>query len=281
MAAKIVIFAIHKGGEGKTTAAVNIPAYFSVIHGHRVLVIDTDSSSNATITLIDDISRADRSIYDVVVGRCTLRDIVAPSVIPGLDIVPSASNMAGFARAVAAESGADYRLSDMIEESGIAEDYDFIFIDSPPQLELSTTNGLAAAHYMITPMQCTRFSVKGLIDILGETAKIKRRINPKLAFLGGYISRFRELHDIDRGVFEDIKAFYNSNNLNLFKTRIRETVKVKEAALCRKPVFIYDKNCAAAWDYLSLSEEIYCAIKQESPEYEYQSPAPLHEACSN
>lgn len=265
MKAKVVIFGIHKGGEGKTTSAFNLASFFAMKKGKKMLVIDLDSSANATITMVKNMACADRSLYDVVIGRCSMRDLVCETTVENLHIVPSGENMKGFARAISNESGADYRLVDILEGSGLVNEYDYIFVDSPPQLELITSNGLAAADYLVVPMQCTRYSVKGLVDILAEANKLKKRVNPKLCFLGAFISRFNVVTNIDRDVYKDIVAFFNQSGFTLFNAKIRETARVKESVLCRKPVFEYEKNCTAAWDYLALGEELFARLGGAEP----------------
>lgn len=112
------------------------------------------------------------------------------------------------------------------------------------------------------------------MDILTEANKLKKRVNPKLCFLGAFISRFNVVTNIDRDVYNDIVAFFNQSGFTLFDTRIRETARVKESVLCRKPVFEYEKNCTAAWDYIALGEELFAKLggsSELSPEPSFES----------
>jgi chromosome partitioning protein len=259
--AKVITVSIHKGGEGKTTSTILLSSYLAEKKNHRVCAIDLDSSANLTMALLRKDERVGGSIVDVLLGRGSIKDIIRPSNIENLDIITSTSNMDSFSRVVSADSGMEFRLLDIFDSSGLASMYEYIIIDTPRSLDMSTINAFVASNYFMIPVRCTGFSVKGLTDTLNEVAKIKKRANPNITLLGGYINQFRAHHNLDKTVSVDIEDFFRAHNLRLFLTKVRESVKMREAALKRETIFKYASDSAVAQDCISLCEEAYLQLK--------------------
>jgi chromosome partitioning protein len=158
---KIIVFANQKGGVGKTTSAVNIGAYLAEA-GRKVLLVDFDSQANCSSNVGADADRP--GIYEVITAHVSGTSAVQQTAVPGLFIIPSNIHLSGATVELANIEGREYYLKKAME--GIKQEFDYILIDCPPSLGILTINGLAAADYVLIPLQCEYFALEGLNSLL-------------------------------------------------------------------------------------------------------------------
>lgn len=248
----------QKGGSGKTTTCVNLAAALAE-HGRRVLIVDLDQQYNAT-TWFQRLGqgRGARALFDDPEQPVT--DLVVPTGIEGLELIPSAKSMYGVERFLAGETGAELTLKARLAElPGGA--YDYLFFDCPASLGLVTINALAAAREVMVPVQAQVLALQG-IDKLVETVEVVRRkgLNPDLAITGivACQAKLRTRHGQ-----EVIAALRQDFPEACFRTVIRDNVRLSECPSQGVPITVYAPDSAGAADYRALAEEV---ITQEAKE---------------
>jgi chromosome partitioning protein len=181
------LFAIvnQKGGVGKTTTAVNLSAALHEL-GLKTLLCDFDPQANATSGLGIEKRQIKRSIYDVILNGVPVRDAIVHTNFG--EVLPSSSDLAGAAVELIGADRREYVLKDALME--VKEEYDAIFIDCPPSLEMLTLNGLCAAEAIVVPVQCEYFALEGLSDLMATLRMVKRKMNPGLELFGVVLTMF-------------------------------------------------------------------------------------------
>ena len=181
------LFAIvnQKGGVGKTTTAVNLSAALHEL-GLKTLLCDFDPQANATSGLGIEKREIKRSVYDVILNGVNVRDAIVHTKFG--DVLPSSSDLAGAAVELIGADRREYVLKDAL--AAVRDDYDVIFIDCPPSLEMLTLNGLCAAEAILVPVQCEYFALEGLSDLMATLRMVKRRMNPGLELFGVVLTMF-------------------------------------------------------------------------------------------
>lgn len=254
----VLSVAIQKGGEGKTTTVVAL-ASFAALNGIKTLLIDFDSQANATSSFLEE--ETDFSLYDVIKESKRLDDVIVPSNLENLDIVPSNIHIANLERHLITEVNGNYKLKDIIEDNSLKEKYQMIIVDTPPSLGMLTVNALVATDLIVIPVRCAKYSVSGLQDLIETIKQTSKHMNPGLEILGAFINQYDPRRRIVTGIEKDIVNFFNDS---LFKTRVRFNTRIEEAALKRKPIFLYDKNSIGAKDFTSLCDEIFARIESRN-----------------
>ena len=248
--AKIISFANHKGGVGKTTTVASVAA-FMARGGKRVLAVDLDAQSNLTSSLLG--READSSVYDALRTR---GDLPVYEIGEGLHLVPSSLELAGIELELASAMSREYILKDLLDK--VSADYDYILLDCPPALSLVTVNAFVASDHVIIPLTAEALPFKGLKMITDIMEMVKQRLNPDLKLSGILLTRWagRKLNKL---VEESLRENYGDT---VFRTRIRENIAVAEAPLAAQDVFSYSSRCNGARDYGDFAKELIQVLEK-------------------
>ncbi|KKN48784.1 hypothetical protein LCGC14_0649290 [marine sediment metagenome] len=247
----ILAIANQKGGVGKTTTAFNLGSALALI-GKNTLLVDIDPQAHSTVSLVNNSSQYDRSIYDVLVdSEVKIRDIIVKTSVPGLEIAISKIAMAKLEPVLLGEIDGHFRLRDVIVP--IKKRYEFIIIDTPPTLGLITLNALVAATHILIPIQSSYLSLEGTDDLLETVIKIRKNVNPNLQVLGVVITLYDKRTNISRDAVERIKRVFGKK---VFKTMISKSVKLEESPAYRESIFTYAPDSVGAMQYRKLAQEV-------------------------
>jgi chromosome partitioning protein len=245
--ATVIAYANQKGGVAKTTSTLNLGVAFRE-QGLKVLCIDLDPQGNLTMSQGLNPDDIERSMFDVLVHRLPLEEVVHRREI---DLAVSSIDLAGAEIALSAMIGRERALEKALLP--VKPEYDFILIDTPPSLGLLTINALVAAAGVIVPVQCEYLSLRGLVQLENTLTMIRENLNPKVEIIGILPTMFdkRTLHS--REAIEILEE--NFGDL-VFNTRIRKTIRYAEAPVKGSSVLKYDPSGNAADAYRMLAKEV-------------------------
>lgn len=246
----ILTIANQKGGVGKTTTSVNLTAALSQL-GKRALLVDLDPQGNATMGSGIDKRQLQRSVYDVLIGEATVNEARQLSEAGGYYLLPANRELAGAEVELVELDRRERRLRDALDK--VADDYDYILIDSPPSLSLLTLNGLCAAQGVIIPMQCEYYALEGLSDLVGTIRKVHANFNPEIRIMGilrvMYDSRITLAQQVSAQLEEHFKE-------KVFKAVIPRNIRLAEAPSHGLPGVRFDPGSRGALGYLDLASEL-------------------------
>lgn len=256
--ADVIALCNQKGGVGKTTTAINLGAALAE-YGRRVLLVDFDPQGALGAGVGVHPQTLEHTIYDVMItGAVTTQDVIRPTSVPGMDLLPANIDLSGAELLLVSEVGREQSLMRALRP--VRNDYDVMIIDCQPSLGLLTVNALTAARWVMIPVECEYFSLRGVALLQDTITRIQERTNPDLEVLGVLPTMFdRTLHA--REVLERVVEGFGDR---VFHTVITRTVKFPETSVAGVPITVYAPTSAAARSYRSLGREVLARIDPDS-----------------
>ncbi len=251
--ANVIAIANQKGGVGKTTTTINLAGALAE-QGHRVLCIDMDAQANLTVGLGVNLGQVDRSMADVLAGdHVSLESIVIRTQTLGIDVAPSTLDLASTEVELFSAIGREHSLREALG-AWAHDQYDYVLIDCPPTLGLLTINGLVAATSVIIPVQTQYYALKGLTALVKVVNQIRLKgLNPNLRVLGLLPTFYDARTILGREMLEELREL---GDHHVFKSIVKQTVRLGEAPLSGKPVTAYASGSDAAKSFRELAQEV-------------------------
>lgn len=247
---RIIAIANQKGGVGKTTTSINLSASLAA-KGKKVLMIDTDPQGNATSGFGIDKNDLENTIYELILGECTVKDCIIPDVIPNVSVLPSNVNLAAAEIELIGVEKKEFILKNEID--WVKDNYDYIVIDCPPSLSMLTINAMTTADTVLVPIQCEYYALEGLSQLIHTVNLVKERLNPELDMEGVVFTMYDSRTNLSLQVVENVKSHLKQK---VYKTIIPRNIRLAEAPSYGTPIHMYDPKSAGAESYMMLAEEV-------------------------
>ncbi|HEY3625805.1 MAG TPA: ParA family protein [Terracidiphilus sp.] len=256
---KIVGIVNQKGGVGKTTTAINLSASLA-LEGLKVLLVDCDPQANATSGLGVQRDDARHSVYDVLMGHAPAGQVILPTLVDTLSLLPGSKNLTGANIELASVEDRAVRLRHALEP--VRGNYDLIVLDCPPALDLLTLNVLASANTLIVTMQAEYFALEGISELISTLERVRAAFNPEVSIEGVLLTMYDDRTNLAQQVTETLREYFKER---LFKTVIPRNVRLAEAPSHGKPVALYDPRSRGTEAYYELAVEFMARNNIESP----------------
>ena len=247
----------QKGGVGKTTTVINLAASLSIL-GQNNLIIDLDPQGNATTGLGKSNNDEDRNVYNLLIKKINLEEVIQKTNIKNLDVIASNVNLSGLEVETANDGDRAFFLKKILnEKDNLLSKYDNIFIDCPPSLSLLTIMALVASDELMVPLQTEFFALEGITQLVKTIDRIKVNLNPNLKVRGILLTMFYKRNKLSSQVEKEARDYFKEK---VYLTIIPRNVRLSEAPSHGIPVLIYDKSCPGSKSYFSFTDEF---INQE------------------
>lgn len=247
---KIIAIANQKGGVGKTTTTINLSAALANA-GKKVLVIDTDPQGNTTSGLGVEKNDIENTIYELMLGECSVHECILKDVIKNVSLIPANVNFAAAEIELIGIEKQEYILKNEID--WVKEQYDYILIDCPPSLSLLTVNAMTTANSVLVPIQCEYYALEGLSQLIHTINLVKERLNPSLDMEGVVFTMYDSRTNLSEQVVSSVKE---SLNAHIFETVIPRNVRLAEAPSFGESIITYDPYSRGADSYRRLAAEL-------------------------
>ncbi len=247
---RIIAVANQKGGVGKTTTSINLSACLAEA-GQKVLVVDVDPQGNTTSGLGVDKNNVENTIYELMLGECTVNECIIKNVLDNLDVMPSNVNLAGAEIDLIGVDEREYILQKEINK--VRDNYDFVIVDCPPSLSMLTVNAMTASDTVLVPIQCEYYALEGLSQLIHTINLVKKRLNPDLEMEGVVFTMYDARTNLSLQVVENVKENLKQT---IYKTIIPRNIRLAEAPSHGVPINLYDPKSAGAESYRLLADEV-------------------------
>ena len=247
---RIIAIANQKGGVGKTTTSINLSSCIAA-KGKKVLVIDMDPQGNTTSGYGIEKNELENTIYELIMGDCTVEDCILKEVFPNVSVLPSNVNLAAAEIELIGVKDKDFILKNEID--WVRDNYDFIIIDCPPSLNLLTVNAMTTADSVLVPIQCEYYALEGLSQLIHTINLVKERLNPDLDMDGVVFTMYDSRTNLSNQVVDNVKSNLNQK---VYDTLIPRNIRLAEAPSYGQPINVYEPKSAGAESYMALAEEV-------------------------
>ncbi|MCC6542943.1 MAG: ParA family protein [Nitrospirae bacterium] len=247
---KIISITNQKGGVGKTTTAINVSASLAVAE-KKVLLVDMDPQGNATSGCGIDRRAVKSSVYDVLIGRMDINEVMMPTALRYFHVIPAGIDLIGAEIELVEIEKREFVLRDLL--GSVRNSFDFIVLDCPPSLGLLTINALTAADSVIIPVQCEYFALEGLSHVMRTIELVQNSLNSSLRIEGILLTMFDGRNNLSHQVADEIKGHFKEK---VFNSMIPRNVALGEAPSHGKPIITYNINSRGAQSYLELALEV-------------------------
>ncbi len=247
---KIISVANQKGGVGKTTTTINLSAALAE-KGKRILIIDIDPQGNTTSGFGINKNEEENTIYELLLDDCTINEATLKNVRDNIDIIPSNVNLAAAEIELIGVEHKEFILREALDF--VRDDYDFIFLDCPPSLNVLTVNAMVASDSVLVPIQCEYYALEGLSQLIHTINLVRERLNEKLDIEGIVFTMFDARTNLSQEVVENVRTHVKQK---IYKTMIPRNVRLAEAPSYGEPITEYDTRSAGAEAYRNLADEI-------------------------
>lgn len=247
--ARVISVTNQKGGVGKTTTSINLAAAL-VKRGQRILLLDMDPQGNASVGCGIDVDAVESTIYDLLLLESSAADVIVKTE-SGIDMITANGDLAGAQVELLNEIGRELRLQKAL--APVQGDYDYIFIDCPPALNVLTINALVASDSVMIPMQCEYFALEGLSALISTVRKIRETLNPRLSIEGLLRTLFDGRNTLANEVSKQLQTHFGDK---VYKTVIPRNVRLAEAPSYGEPAISYDPSSKGSKAYLDLADEM-------------------------
>ena len=272
--AKIVAIANQKGGVGKTTTAVNLSSCVAAL-GKRVLIVDLDPQGNTTTGYGIPKRSVEKGTYEILIGEARASEAIRKTEYR-TDVIGSNTRLAGASLEMIDLPARESRLRKALAE--VQKDYDFIFIDCPPSLDLLTLNGLSACDSVLIPVQCEYYALEGLSELISTLKTIRKKYNPYLDIEGVVFTMFSLRYNLTVQVVEQVQKYFGSK---VYKTTIPRSIRISEAPSYGQPINFYEPKGKGSEAYMDLAIEFVKRNRPHEPKKTRGRQAPAAEPAKN